>query len=104
MVLSHGSHAGAKFLVSIGIYINNPPGHSSEGISATGRIQRLRAEMVGDCIKGAVHKGGLMTSFRSVVVSAGFTALILSLYVAYAYGHGGGAIWTRRHDVPYSAL
>ena len=31
-----------------------------------------------------------MANFRNVVVSIGFTALILSLYGADAYGHGGG--------------
>ena len=31
-----------------------------------------------------------MASFRNVVVSASFTALILSLYVANTYGHSGG--------------
>lgn len=31
-----------------------------------------------------------MTSLRKAVVSVSFAALILSLYGAYAYGHGGG--------------
>ena len=37
-----------------------------------------------------VHKEDCMANFRNVVVSIGFTALILSLYGADAYGHGGG--------------